>query len=199
MQGNNGLVAELMQALRCLPGVGEKSAQRMAFYLLQQNRQIAKNLARAIQDAAEQVGFCEQCRTLSEHPVCSLCSNTARDSSQLCVVESPADVYIIDQATGYKGLYFVLHGRLSPLDGIGPQELRLDLLDQRLQTGEVSELILATNTTVEGEATAYYLSEMAMNRNVCSTRIAHGVPLGGELDYVDSSTLSHAFSGRHEM
>jgi recombination protein RecR len=199
MQEEQGLVAELMQALRCLPGVGPKSAQRMAFHLLQQNRQIALNLARSMQDAAEQVGFCEQCRTLSEHVLCTLCSNSARDQSILCIVESPADVYIIDQATGFKGLYFVLHGRLSPLDGIGPQELKLELLDQRLQSGEINEMILATNTTVEGEATAYYLSEMARNRSIRSTRIAHGVPLGGELDYVDSSTLSHAFSGRQEM
>lgn len=199
MQQDKGLVAELMQALRCLPGVGPKSAQRMAFHLLQQNRQIAKNLARSMQDAADLVGFCEQCRTLSEHPLCSLCVNPARDQSLLCIVESPADVYTIDQATGFKGLYFVLHGRLSPLDGIGPQELKLDLLDQRLQSGKINEMILATNTTVEGEATAYYISEMAQNRSIRSTRIAHGVPLGGELDYVDSSTLSHAFSSRHEM
>ena len=199
MQHDKGLVAELMQALRCLPGVGPKSAQRMAFHLLQQDRQIAKNLARSLQDAADKVGFCEQCRTLSEHPLCLVCSNPARDPSQLCIVESPADVYTIDQATGFKGLYFVLHGRLSPLDGIGPQELKLDLLDQRLQNGEVNEIILATNTTVEGEATAYYINEMAQNRSIHSTRIAHGVPLGGELDFVDSSTLNHAFSGRHEM
>ena len=199
MQKDKGLVAELMQALRCLPGVGPKSAQRMAFHLLQQDRQIAKNLACALQEAAQQVGFCEQCRTLSEHPLCSVCNNPARDPSQLCIVESPADVYTIDQAPGFKGLYFVLHGRLSPLDGVGPQELNLDLLDRRLQTGEVNEMILATNTTVEGEATAYYISEMAQSRSIRSTRIAHGVPLGGELDFVDSSTLSHAFSGRHEM
>ncbi|MEE9344044.1 MAG: recombination mediator RecR [Methylococcales bacterium] len=199
MQQEKGLVAQLMQALQCLPGVGPKSAQRMAFHLLQQDRQIAKNLAHTLQDAAQLVGFCEQCRTLSEHPLCSTCANPARDRSVLCIVESPADVYIIDQATGFKGLYFVLHGRLSPLDGIGPQELKLELLDQRLQSGEINEMILATNTTVEGEATAYYISEMAQNHHIRSTQIAHGVPLGGELDYVDSSTLSHAFSGRHEM
>ncbi|HFD13139.1 MAG TPA: recombination protein RecR [Crenotrichaceae bacterium] len=199
MHNEKGLVAGLMQALRCLPGVGPKSAQRMAFNLLQEDRTHAKTLARALNDAADKVGFCGHCRTLSEHSLCSLCSNPARDRSLLCIVESPADVYIIDHATGFKGLYFVLHGRLSPLDGVGPQELKLDLLDQRLQTGEVSEIILATNTTVEGEATAYYISEMAQNRNIRSTRIAHGVPLGGELDYVDSSTLSHAFTGRQEM
>ena len=199
MQQEKGLVAQLMQALQCLPGVGPKSAQRMAFYLLQQDRQIAKNLAHTLQDAAQLVGFCEHCRTLSEHPLCSTCTNPARDRSILCIVESPADVYIIDQATGFKGLYFVLHGRLSPLDGIGPQELKLELLDQRLQSGDINEMILATNTTVEGEATAYYISEMAQQHQIRSTRIAHGVPLGGELDYVDSSTLSHAFSGRLEM
>jgi recombination protein RecR len=199
VQQDKGLVAELMQALRCLPGVGPKSAQRMAFYLLQQDRQVAKNLASTLQDAAQLVGFCDQCRTLSEHPLCSTCANPARDRSVLCIVESPADVYIIDQSTGFNGLYFVLHGRLSPLDGIGPQELKLELLDQRLQSGEINEMILATNTTVEGEATAYYIREMAQNHQIRSTQIAHGVPLGGELDYVDSSTLSHAFSGRHEM
>lgn len=199
MRQEKGLVAELMQALCCLPGVGPKSAQRMAFHLLQQDRQNAKNLAHTLQDAAQLVGFCDQCRTLSEHPLCSTCANPARDRSVLCIVESPADVYIIDQATGFKGLYFVLHGRLSPLDGIGPQELKLELLDQRLQSGEINEMILATNTTVEGEATAYYIREMAQNHQIRSTQIAHGVPLGGELDYVDSSTLCHAFSGRHEM
>jgi len=199
MHREEGLVADLMRSLQYLPGVGAKSAQRMAFYLLQQDRQIAKKLAQSIRDAADQIGFCEQCRTLSEHAICLLCSNPARDSSQLCIVESPADVYIIDQATGFKGLYFVLHGQLSPLDGIGPEELKLDLLDQRLQTGEVKEMILATNTTVEGEATAYYIREMANERSVRVTRIAHGVPLGGELDYVDSSTLNHAFSGRQKM
>ncbi|MEE9424053.1 MAG: recombination mediator RecR [Methylococcales bacterium] len=199
MEQEKGLVADLMQALRCLPGVGPKSAQRMAFHLLQQDRQVAKNLASTLQDAAQLVGFCDQCRTLSEHQLCSICTNPARDRSVLCIVESPADVYIIDQATSFKGLYFVLHGRLSPLDGIGPQELKLELLDQRLQNDEINEMILATNTTVEGEATAYYISEMAQNHQIRSTRIAHGVPLGGELDYVDSSTLSHAFSGRHEM
>jgi recombination protein RecR len=199
MQHEQGLVAELMQALRCLPGVGPKSAQRMTFHLLQQNRQMAINLARSLQEAAEHVGFCEQCRTLSEYPLCSLCSNPARDQSLLCIVESPADVYTIDQATGFKGLYFVLHGSLSPLDGVGPHELKLDLLDQRLQDGEINEMILATNTTVEGEATAYYIREMAQIHRIRTTRIAHGVPLGGELDYVDSSTLSHAFSGRQEM
>ncbi|MCH9696503.1 MAG: recombination mediator RecR [Gammaproteobacteria bacterium] len=199
MLKDKGLVAELISSLRCLPGVGPKSAQRMAFHLLQQDRQIAKQLAQSLNNAAEQVGFCERCRTLTEHPLCSVCNNPARDPSQLCIVESPADVMTIDQATGFKGLYFVLHGRLSPLDGIGPQELQLDLLDQRLQSGEINEMILATNTTVEGEATAYYIREMAENRQVRSTRIAHGVPLGGELDYVDSSTLSHAFSGRQDM
>ncbi len=185
-----------MRAFQCLPGVGPKSAQRMTFHLLQRDRQGARNLAQILQHAVDKVGHCTLCRTLTEDSVCELCANPSRDASILCVVESPADVYAVDRATVFKGLYYVLHGRLSPLDGIGPEHLGLDQLDGKLASGNVKELILATNTTVEGEATAHFIADMARRHQVLSTRIAHGVPLGGELEYVDSGTLAHAFSGR---
>ncbi len=194
-----GRLAQLMQALRVLPGVGPKSAQRMAFHLLQRDRQGALALAEALLAAVEQIGHCRQCRTLTEGDLCAVCANPNRDDAQLCIVETPAEVFAIDQSTGFKGRFFVLNGRLSPLDGIGPDELRLDLLEQRLRIGEVRELILATNTTVEGEATAHYISEMARHFGVRPTRIAYGVPFGGEIEYVDGTTLAHAFNGRREL
>jgi recombination protein RecR len=194
-----GRLAQLMQALRVLPGVGPKSAQRMAFHLLQRDRLGAQALAEALLAAVEQIGYCRQCRTLTESELCAVCANPNRDDAQLCIVETPAEVFAIDQSTGFKGRFFVLNGRLSPLDGIGPDELRLDLLEQRLRTGEVRELILATNTTVEGEATAHYISEMARHFGVRPTRIAYGVPFGGEIEYIDGTTLSHAFNGRREL
>jgi recombination protein RecR len=193
------LINRLIEDLRCLPGVGPKSAQRMAFHLLERDREGAQKLARSLLEAAERVGHCSQCRTLSETDICPLCANTTRENHLLCVVESPADVRAIEQATQYRGRYFVLMGHLSPLDGIGPAEIGLDLLDTRLADGTVSEIILATNPTVEGEATAHYISEMARVHGVISSRIAHGVPLGGELEYVDGGTLSHAFSGRRQL
>lgn len=190
------LLMQLMEALRCLPGVGPKSAQRMAFHLLERNRQGALRLADALQSAVENIGHCSQCRTLSEYEVCSLCSDTRRDSSLLCVVETPVDVMAIEQATGFKGQYFVLMGHLSPLDGIGPAELGLDKLEARLKAGGISEIILATNPTVEGETTAHYISGMATDYGIQASRLAHGIPLGGELEYIDGGTLAHAFSGR---
>lgn len=193
-----GLLNQLMQSLRILPGVGPKSAQRMAFHLLQRDREGAQALAETLMAALTHIGYCAKCRTLTEGEICAVCANSNRDESQLCIVETPAEVHIIDQSTGYKGLYFVLNGKLSPLDGIGPDELRLDLLEQRLQEGRVKELILATNATVEGEATAYYINEMAKHFGVRSTRIAHGVPFGGELEYVDGTTLAHAFNDRRD-
>ncbi len=193
------LIGRLIESLRCLPGVGPKSAQRMAFHLLEHNRDGARQLAEALNLAMEKVGHCRECRTLSEEEVCTLCANDRRVRSQLCVVETPADVQALEQSTGFQGVYFVLMGHLSPLDGIGPEALGLDLLDVRLATGEVQELILATNPTVEGEATAHFISEMARARGVRSTRIAHGVPMGGELEYIDGGTLSHAFAGRQEV
>ncbi len=193
------LINRLIEDLRCLPGVGPKSAQRMAFHLLERDREGAKRLAASLTEAAERVGHCQQCRTLSETDICPLCANANRDRSLLCVVESPADVRAIEQATHYQGQYFVLMGHLSPLDGIGPEDLGLEQLDSRLNEGDIKEVILATNPTVEGEATAHYISEMVKTYNISSTRIAHGVPVGGELEYVDAGTLSHAFSGRRQL
>jgi recombination protein RecR len=194
-----GLLGQLIQNLCCLPGVGPKTAQRMAFYLLQRDRNGAKILAETLVHAINKIGHCQQCRTLTEHTLCEICADNSRDNSLICIVESPADVWIVDQATVFKGRYFVLHGRLSPLDGIGPDELGLDLLEQRLATGIIKELILATNSTVEGEATAYFISEIARKHQVQASRIAHGVPMGGELEFIDSGTLSHAFKGRKEI
>jgi recombination protein RecR len=193
------LLQQLIDALKCLPGVGPKSAQRMAFHLLERDRTGAKDLAQALIDAVDNIGHCNTCRTLSETETCDICASPSRDNSLLCVVETPADVLAIEQLSEFRGKYFVLMGHLSPLDGIGPEELGLDLLEKRLSSGEVKELILATNPTVEGETTAHYLSEMAAEHNVEASRIAHGVPLGGELEYIDAGTLAHAFSGRQRV
>ncbi len=193
---SKSLLGQLMEALRCLPGVGPKSAQRMAFYLLERDREGGKKLAEVMAEALEKIGHCQQCKTLTEDPLCKICSNPGRDQTTLCIVETPADVVSIEQAVHYTGLYFVLGGHLSPLDGIGPDELGMDLLDERLAKGEIKEIILATNTTVEGEATARYINDLARKYQVKASRIAHGVPLGGELEYVDGGTLAHAFSGR---
>ena len=193
------LFDQLMDALRCLPGVGPKSAQRMAFYLLERDRDGGRRLAMILAQAMENIGRCRRCRTLTESELCHLCASSKRDRTTLCVVETPADVLAIEQATDYRGLYFVLGGRLSPLDGIGPREIGLDTLDRRLGEGELREIILATNPTVEGEATAHYIADMLSGRELRVTRIAHGVPLGGELEFVDGGTLSHAFSGRREL
>ncbi len=194
------LINRLVEALRCLPGVGPKSAQRMAFYLLDRDREGARHLATSLQEAVEKVGHCEQCRNLSEQTICQLCAGDSRERSLLCIVETPADVQAILQATDYKGLFFVLMGHLSPLDGIGPMEIGLDKLGKRLDSGEIQELILATNATVEGEATAHYIAEMAAKREgITVSRIAQGVPMGGELEYLNSSTLSRAFMERHRI
>lgn len=193
------LLDRLIGTLRCLPGVGPKSAQRMAFHLLERDRDGARSLASALNEAAEKIGHCNSCRTLSETDICTICANSGRNRALLCVVESPADVIAIEQSTGFRGLYFVLMGHLSPLDGIGPEDIGMDLLAARLDEGEIEEVILATNPTVEGEATAHFISEMVRVRNISASRIAHGVPLGGELEYVDSGTLSHAFEGRRRV
>ena len=193
------MLLRLIETLRCMPGVGQKSAQRIAFHLLERDRSGASQLSRALADAAESVGHCSRCRMLTEYDVCNICSASGRDESQLCVVESPADVMAVEDATGYRGRYFVLMGHLSPLDGIGPGELGMEELDLRLSNGKVNELIIATNPTVEGDATAHFLSDLAGKHNVQASRIAHGVPLGGELEYVDGGTLSHAFFGRRAV
>lgn len=199
MSAEPSLLQRLVEALRCLPGVGPKSAQRMAFHLLERDREGGRRLAVVLAEAMERIGHCRRCRTLSDREVCALCANPNRDDGLLCVVETPTEVLAIEQSTGFKGRYFVLGGRLSPLDGIGPRELSLDGLRVRLAEGVVRELILATNPTVEGAATAHYITEMAKEYGVVVTRIAHGVPLGGELDYVDGGTLAHAFAGRHRI
>lgn len=193
------LLQQLIDALKCLPGVGPKSAQRMAFYLLERDTDGAKKLSAALTEAVEKIGHCSMCRTLSENDLCDICASASRDNGTLCVIETPADVFAIEHTAEFRGKYFVLMGHLSPLDGIGPAELGLELLDARLAGGEVKELILATNPTVEGEATAHYISDMAARYQVVTTRIAHGVPLGGELEYIDSGTLAHAFSGRQRF
>ena len=193
------LLLQLIEALRCLPGVGPKSAQRMAFHLLERDRKGASQLSLSLEQAVQQIGHCSQCRTLSETDICDFCTDSRRNDELLCVVETPADVLAINQATDFRGRYFVLMGHLSPLDGIGPKELGLDLLEQRLQQGLIKEIILATNPTVEGETTAHYISEMAAEYGIVATRLAHGIPLGGELEYIDGGTLAHAFSGRRKL
>ncbi|HEY6940369.1 recombination mediator RecR [Dokdonella sp.] len=190
------LLADLVEALRCLPGVGAKTAQRMAFHVLERDRAGARRLAERLAAAVERIGNCSRCRTFSEEPVCQLCASAARERSLLCVVETPVDQLAIEQATGYRGQYFVLLGRISPLDGLGPKELGLDVLAHRLAEGEVQELIVATNPTVEGEATAHMLAQLARAAGVRASRLAHGVPLGGELEFIDRGTLAHAFGGR---
>lgn len=193
------LLTQLMESLRCLPGVGQKSAQRMAYHLLERNRDGGLRLATALQEGLQRIGHCTLCRDFTEQERCPICASGARDGSLLCVVETPADRLVIEQATGYRGLYFILQGRLSPLDGIGPRELGLDRLAHRLAEGEVREMIIATNPTVEGEATAHYLAQLARQFEVKPSRLAHGVPIGGELEYVDRGTLAHAFGSRTDM
>ena len=183
---------ELIQALRCLPGVGPKSAQRMAYHLLQRDRQGAGRLANALSGSVERIRHCARCNTFTEAEICALCSSPRRDASLLCVVESPGDLLMMEQSQSYAGLYFVLMGRLSPLDGIGPREIHLDRLVKRATDGQVAEIILATNFTVEGEATAHYIAELLQGRNIKVSRIARGLPVGGELEHVDSGTLAQA-------
>lgn len=190
-------IQELIQALRVLPGVGPKSAQRMAFQILERQREGGVRLAQALLYATEHVGHCNCCRTLTEADICGICLHPKRSGSGLlCIVETPADVIAIEQTGQYQGRYFVLMGHLSPLDGIGPEDIGLDILAKRLASEAISEIILATNPTVEGEATAYYIADMARKYSINTSRIAHGVPVGGELEYVDQATLGHAFSGR---
>ena len=190
------LIHQLIESLRCLPGVGAKSAQRMAYYLLERDRQGALDLSQSLALAAEKVGHCQNCRILTEQQQCDICSATSRERDILCVVESPSDVYAIEQSGSVRGLYFVLMGHLSPLDGIGPQDLHLDQLKNRVETEQIKEVILATNATVEGSATAHYIVDMLQPYATRVTRIACGVPLGGELEYIDGTTLGHAFNGR---
>jgi recombination protein RecR len=186
----------LIQSLRCLPGVGVKSAQRMAFHLLQHNRLGAQGLARALNEAVQTVQHCERCHTFTQAPVCDTCLDERRDASKLCVVETPADQSAVERTGAYKGLYFVLMGKLSPLDGIGPKDIGLKKLFDRALDGSVQEVILATNFTAEGEATAHVISEGLKGRGLQLTRLARGVPVGSELEYVDLGTIAHALVDR---
>ena len=190
---------ELLEALRCLPGVGARSAQRMALHLLERDRDGGRRLATSLESAMRDIRRCSRCRNFTAAEVCRICADDRRSPKTLCIVESPADVLAIESATGYQGRYFVLLGRLSPLDGIGPNELGLNDLERQLSAGDVEEIVIATNTTVEGEATAHYLREMADRHSVRVSRLAQGVPLGGELEHTDASTLAHAFSSRLPM
>lgn len=196
--GTTPAIEGLKQALRRLPGVGPKGAQRMALHLLERDREGARQIVEALQHALGRVVHCQRCNNLTEQTLCAICSSPRRDHSQLCIVESPADLMALEQAGVYHGLYFVLMGHLSPLDGIGPEELGIPRVEALFDEGSIKELILATNLTVEGEATAHYLSELARSRKIRTTRIAYGVPVGGELEYVDQGTLARAFSGRRE-
>jgi|TARA_B110000967_G_scaffold176620_1_gene190170 recombination protein RecR len=193
------VIDQLIDALRCLPGVGAKSAQRMALQLLERDRVAASHLSEAIAEAVEKVGRCAECRTLTEHQVCAICSNVRRSSGEICVVENPADLYAIEQAGSFQGKYFVLLGHLSPIDGIGPEQLGIDQLIERLQSSGVTEVILATNLTVEGEATAHFIAGKAKALGVAVSRIAYGVPMGGELEYVDGGTLNIAIQSRKAL
>ena len=192
------LIRQLIDALRILPGVGQKTAQRMALHLLERDRSGGLRLAQALTRAMEGVGYCRQCRTLSEDELCPQCNDPRRDDSLLCVVEGPLDVFAIEQ-TGYRGRYFVLKGHLSPLDGLGPEAIGIPELEQRVAQGSFSEVILATNPTVEGEATAHYIAQLLAPQGLKVSRIAHGVPLGGELELVDGGTLAHAMAGRRQF
>lgn len=190
------LIEKLVDAFRCLPGVGPKSAQRMAYYLMERNRAGGRHLSAVLEEALSRVGHCSRCRTLTEETECFICANPGRNQALMCIVESPSDVHAIEQMGGYRGVYFVLMGHLSPIDGIGPDQLGIPELLTRLGEGGISEVILACNPTVEGEATAYYIAEQIKGFPLVISRIAHGVPVGGELEFVDGSTLNHAFKGR---
>lgn len=199
MSDNTNLIDDLIKAFGCLAGVGPKSAQRMTYQLLERNRKEGSVLGETLVRAMQDIKNCQHCRNFTEHDTCHICSNSGRNHRQICIVESPADVLAIESSASYRGIYFVLMGHLSPLDGIGPEELGLDSLAQRIQDADFDELILATNPTVEGEATAHYISDLCRDQTLDVTRIAHGVPLGGELEYVDGSTLAHSFTGRQKF
>lgn len=190
------LIKKLIDAFTCLPGVGPKSAQRMAYYLLERNREGGEQLSAALSQAMQGVEHCARCRDFTEAEMCGVCLSSARDESLLCIVESPVDVYAIESTGGYKGKYFILMGHLSPLDGIGPEDLGLSDLKELVQTEAPKEIILATNSTVEGEATAHFIAEMLKSSTGKMSRLASGVPLGGELEYIDGGTLMHSLSGR---
>lgn len=193
---SSSLINQLIEAFRCLPGVGEKSARRMTYHILERDKIRGKVLSERLLEAIEQVKHCRKCRTLCEHDICELCSKPQRDDSKLCIVEMPTDVLSIEQTASFDGRYFVLLGRLSPLDGIGPKDIGLDHLQSRLEQEPIEEIIIATNPTVEGEATANYIAKLASKYDIKASRLAHGIPKGGELEYIDGNTLAHAISDR---
>jgi len=196
---SSGSLDELIAALKCLPGVGQKSAQRMALHLLERDQAGARRLADGIVGALEKVRHCDQCRNFSDQPRCDICNDPARDQATICVVETPADVIAVEASAAYRGRYFVLLGRLSPLDGLGPKQLGLDEFEQQLEKGQIAEIIIATSATVEGDITAQYIADSAARHEISTSRLARGIPLGGELEFVDSGTLSRALSGRQRF
>ena len=193
------LIDQLIEAFRCLPGVGPKSAQRMTLHLLERNRSGGQKLSESLTVALNEVGNCVNCRTLTEEDTCRICANSSRNHAICCVVESPADIFAIEQSGSFRGIYFVLMGHLSPIDGIGPDQLGISQLLTKVENNDIEEIIIACNPNVEGDATAYYIAEQLKNSNVQVSRIAHGVPVGGELEFVDGTTLTHAFAGRKSM
>ena len=199
MKNEETLLAQLIQSFKILPGIGEKSAQRMAFYLLEKNREGGNNLAKLISTSMEQIRNCSICRNLTEEVVCEICSNEKRDKHLLCVVENPTDVIAIESSGSFKGKYFVLMGRLSPIDGVTPENLGIPMLIERISNSDIKELIIATSPTVEGDATSFYINDQIKDETVLVSRIAYGVPMGGELEYVDNTTLSRAIQGRRKL
>ena len=199
MKNENSLLAQLIESFKILPGIGEKSAQRMAFYLLEKNREGGAKLAKLITSSMEQIRNCASCRTLTEEKVCDICSSEKREKSLLCVVENPTDIIAIESSGSFKGKYFVLMGRLSPIDGITPEDLGIPMLIDRIGESEVKEIIIATSPTVEGDATSFYIRDQIKDESIIVSRIAYGVPMGGELEYVDNTTLSRAIQGRRKL
>lgn len=199
MKNENSLLAQLIESFKILPGIGEKSAQRMAFYLLEKNREGGAKLAKLISSSMEQIRNCVSCRTLTEEKVCDICSSEKREKSLLCVVENPTDIIAIESSGSFKGKYFVLMGRLSPIDGITPEDLGIPMLIDRIRESEVKEIIIATSPTVEGDATSFYIRDQIKDESIIVSRIAYGVPMGGELEYVDNTTLSRAIQGRRKL
>ena len=199
MKNENSLLNRLIQAFKILPGIGEKSAQRMAFHILEKNREGGKNLAKLINDSVENIRNCSECRNLTEEAICDICSDEKRNKRIICVVESPTDVLAIENSGSFKGKYFVLMGRLSPIDGITPQELGIPKLIERVKSADIDEIIIATSPTIEGDATSFYIKDQLNENKILISRIAYGVPMGGELEYVDNTTLGRAIQGRREI
>jgi recombination protein RecR len=199
MKNENSLLAQLIKAFKILPGVGEKSAQRMAFYLLENNREGGTKLSKLLANAMENIRNCASCRNLTEDIYCDICSDTKRDNSTLCIVESPTDVIAIENSGSFKGKYYVLMGRLSPIDGVNPADLGIPKLIEDINANDIKEVIIATSPTIEGDATSFYIKDQITKENIIISRIAYGVPMGGELEYVDNTTLSRAIQGRREI